>query len=379
MGISKKSILGFAKGVVELAERLDKIIKEAEKEKKEVIIVAPTRGAFMPVASALYSLRFIGRYQMQHPLRLARSLFGPFVRRTVVRVLPVPSTADTGRNSIIPQYLSPSQREVFEDGERLFKGLKRGSVKLLSYLLRGEREAPLLRSFLELLRMEGNGWLADEYARFSAGDATLVYVDTAISGRSAAGFLEAAREEKIQMIPLILADKRGAELQGEYKETILSYAGAEEEEEVFIPTADIVTENRGSAIQGIWAVLYPQLIADQMRSFGYSFGGTWSPLSRRKEHLKVYWAFSLALTDALERAMGRHSYLDNSYDKFNFFYNWNRRVIERRIFRSRELIRLLGFPARTFRRTAVKENGRRVIHVHFPRDVWKRMGRRFVA
>lgn len=252
-----------------------------ENPRGKTVILLPSRGAIPIFDGALLALNEIG---------LAKKIILPplscfeYVRNKIyqedseqektgknsVDVLIFPLTADINVSGLVKE----EQERDFIDGMRRF-----GARVVLDFFKspnrRRSREFNLFLAFLRAV--EGRRDIINFYQEFPAIDRLLI-IDTVISGRASwTIFDEWERSgkkiggEKIN--PILIIDGNGERLKSEFRKYVDSCSSC-----IKIPR--ILSEDRGAALEGVVAVVYPGLIlaAHGRQDFypeGYPLFGSW--------------------------------------------------------------------------------------------------------
>ena len=374
----ESDIREYAKGVIVLSKRLRKIAQHLSKKKRPLLIVVPSRGAVNPVLGALHALGV--DIQTHTVADIQREIEINGIKAHVVLL---PLTADTGKKSIIPEMLEKKHVSAYENTEAIIKHIRRGGMRILRAILLPpeEREKdPAFRVFTKLLELEGRRQLADFYRNLHLDNPGIVLIDTAISGSAVNHILMGAKKENLRVLPLILADDYGRKLREPEKKGIrryISWATGKEVplESFIIPVKKLITENRGAGLQGVWAAIYPQVVAELHLRGIPGLGGTWHVLPRLEAYKRLYNAYRETLLTAIDVERGVLSE-DVFHKKLaglrETYQEVKRDVIRHRVRSGKELVKDAGLPRSIFHKAYVKENNNRVVHIHFPLKMWRK-------
>lgn len=267
-------------------------ILEGKQRGKRLAILLPSRGALPIFSGAMLAMRYLGWAEKitLPPLEcfnyVRRSLgLQNRVDRSNVEVLIFPFTAD----------INIKVRKKEE--ERIIRDMRSFGARVVAEFFkppekRNGLEYLLFLTFLAVVEKRKN--MVDFYRSFPRVDG-LVMIDTVISGRASWSILNELERLGIKMgkgvMPILVIDAGGRKLKPQFRSYVdrCPYC-------ITIPR--IMTEDRGAALEGVVAVVYPNLIlaAHERQDIypqGYPLFGSWHniPPHARDSHLGVFEAF----------------------------------------------------------------------------------------
>lgn len=229
---------------------------ERTEEKPNSTILLPSRGAVPIFLGAVLAMREEETVRGFSPDFLGRVVFPPFdcckqlnggvkpdKDKPPIQVLLFPFTADVNFHDEV------LTTEIVGD-------MRRFCVRAVNafYDEPDQRTSPEFTSFLRFLEVvEKRQALADYYRRFPRVD-NLILIDTVISGRASATILDAFSQLGRHPDTILIIDADGQKLKREFKRSLFK-PGVER-----IRVPRIITEDRGAALEGVAAVVYPTLI-----------------------------------------------------------------------------------------------------------------------
>ncbi len=301
---SPENFMAYAQACEEIAIKLEEILREP---KGNVAILLPSRGALPLFNGAVLALRHLdmaGRIQLP-PLRCF-----DFVREKITpsgekkfQVLIFPFTADVNFGSLS----NPSETRKIIDGMRRF-----GAKTVLEFLKPPEKrngeEYKLFQVFLAVVEKRRD--MVDFYNQFPRVD-RFVVIDTVISGRASWTILDEWERNEIKIgqlecgakiEPILVIDANGKKIKEDFRRYIDRCQNC-----FRIPR--IFTEDRGATLEGVVAVIYPDLILEAHQNLypqGYPLFGSWHnvPLQRREVYYGIFDAFLQALESTMEMKKG---------------------------------------------------------------------------
>jgi hypothetical protein len=301
------------KNIFEYGQMCDRVaweLTEAVLDKKgEVTILLPSRGAlpiFMGAMLALKENQDLKELQITQRIKLPPLSCFDYVRRVVegnspkegdIEVLIFPFTADVNLGNRLGS--EEEERQVVDDMRQF------GARAVTGFLNPpGRRENFELNLFLAFLEMaERRKGTASFYQKLGQAK-NLVMIDTVISGRASFTILDEFEEMGLEigkrgnLRPILVVDRNGEQLKSQFGHFIFGYPDCR------IDVPRIMSEDRGAALEGVVAVVYPDLIIEAHKQGlcpdGYPLLGSWHdvPLKVRGEYLDVFNRF-LAMVDAI--------------------------------------------------------------------------------
>jgi len=303
---SLENLRAYAKACEEIGIRLAEVL---EKEEDGVAILLPSRGAIPVFIGACFSLEklgMLGRIDLP-PLTCFDYIRGKAVsseetqsQRTPILIFPF--TADVNFGDLVKD--SNQQREIIEHMRRF------GARAVMDFFKPpGKRDGLEYRLFLAFLEVvEKRRGIVEFYENFPQVRRLLV-IDTVVSGRASwTIFHEWEKNGKnIKAIknggeiePILVVDAMGRKVKKEFGKYIHSCGSCH-----YIPR--ILTEDRGAALEGVAAVVYPQLILAAHEKLdlypqGYPLFGSWHslPSEVQEKYLGIFNGFLATIEGVLE-------------------------------------------------------------------------------
>jgi hypothetical protein len=305
---SSENLRAYAGACEEIGVRLAEIL---EKKEDGVAILLPSRGAIPVFIGACFSLESLGMLDLIDlpPLtcfdyiRIRRkAALGGETQSQRTPVLIFPFTADVNFGDLVRE--PEQQREIIEHMRRF------GARAVMDFFKSpGERNGLEYRLFLAFLEVvERRRRMIEFYEEFPQVE-KLVVIDTVISGRASWTILNEwekngknikAIEGGGEIEPILVVDAMGRKVKEEFGKYIHSCGSCH-----YIPR--ILTEDRGAALEGVAAVVYPQLILaahekSDLYPQGYPLFGSWHsvPSRVREVYLEIFNGFLATIEGILE-------------------------------------------------------------------------------
>lgn len=286
---SPENVRAYGQMCVEVALNL---LERTEKVPDSTILL-PSRGAVPIFLGAILAMREEGTVRDLSKDFLQQVVFPPFdcckqlngkvehsKDKPQIEVLLFPFTADVNfHDEVLTTEIVGKMRRFCVNAVNAF------------YDEPEQRFGPEFTSFLRFLEVvEKRQDLADYYRRFPKVK-NLILMDTVISGRASATILDEFSRLGRKPENILIIDANGQKLKREYEKVLLK-PGVER-----IRVPRIFTEDRGAALEGVAAVVYPTLINPPENASIYgqfvSAGSWWDVLGRSKEQYNE--AFTLLL------------------------------------------------------------------------------------
>ncbi len=298
----------YAAGCAELAWKLAEFSEGEHGVNKAVLL--PSRGAIPPFVGAAIVSKvdkdFDGFDLSQSIETPPLDCFEPIRKlnpkdnlpENPVRTLVFPLTADVNMDQLT--------EGNHEKSDKIVEDVRRFCVRVIAEFFKEpqKRDGKEFNTFLNFLEVvEGRKGLVDFYRSFPRID-KMFMVDTVISGRASWTILDEFSKLGVklgdQLIPVLIVDHQGELLKKEYRK----YLDQFRENLVILPR--ILTEDRGAALAGIVAVMYPDLIAGSKGKMGcgdiHITCGSWHNLPKKEKatYGHVYNSFINLLTAIFE-------------------------------------------------------------------------------
>lgn len=293
---SPKNLEEYGKACLGIGYKIAELIEENDgKYGGEIDILLPSRGAipfFFGAMLALNQLGYAGKIELPGLacFDYLRAKIPSVRAANPVRVLIFPFTADVNLSGLEGQ----------EDTKEVVDGMRRFGARAFLDLLRSpkerkSREFNLFLAFLEVV--EGKNVLIDFYRKFPRIQ-NLIVIDTVISGRASwtifdewekgeKGKMKIGKEARIK--PILVIDKEGEKLKTRFRKYI------DRGDSYCFPVPRILSEDRGATLEGVVAVIYPDLISlahkrEDIYPQGYPLFGLWHsvPLSERDKYHEIF-------------------------------------------------------------------------------------------
>jgi len=298
---SFENLKAYAQACENIGIRIAEIL---EGDKEGIAILLPSRGAipvFMGACFSLRQLEILGKIDLP-PLTcfdyVRKEVASPGEsQRFKIPVLIFPFTADVNFDNLVA---SPNKQLEIIDNMRRF-----GARAVLEFFKppeeRNSLEYQLFLAFLKIV--EGRRGIIEFYKNFPQ-IYRLVIIDTVISGRASWTILnewenngvKIGEGEKIE--PILVVDADGKKVKEDFGKYIHICRSC-----YHIPR--ILTEDRGAALEGVVAVVYPQLVLiaherTDLYPQGYPLFGSWHsiPLRFQDTYLGMFNGF-LATIDMI--------------------------------------------------------------------------------
>ena len=296
---SFENLKAYAQACENIGIRIAEILEE---DKEGIAILLPSRGAipvFMGACFSLGQLKMLGKIDLP-PLTCFNYLREKLDKaekneESKTPVLIFPFTADVNFDNLV----AGSEKQLEIDEIEIIDNMRRfGARAVLEFFKTPEErkglEYRLFLTFLEVV--EGRRGIIEFYENFPPVD-SFVVIDTVISGRASWTILnewekngvKIGEGEKIE--PILVVDAGGKKVKEDFGKYIHTCRSCYR-----IPR--ILTEDRGAALEGVVAVVYPQLVlaahkrAD-LYSQGYPLFGSWHsiPLRFQDAYLGIFNGF----------------------------------------------------------------------------------------
>lgn len=300
---SPENFNAYARACEEIAVRLTEILEVENKGNIDILL--PSRGAlpiFMGACFGLKHLEMLENIELP-PLKCFDYVWKKITGERKTKVLIFPFTADVNLNELVSS--SDQQRQVV-DGMRRF-----GAKAVLEFFKPpGERNGLEYQMFLAFLGLvEKREEMVEFYKNFPRID-RLVVIDTVISGRASWTILDewekggkkiGAIEEGGKIEPILVVDAGGKKVRKKFGRYIYNCRGC-------YPIPRILTEDRGAALEGVVAVIYPELILAahekpaELYPWGYPLFGSWHAVPQRDQeiYLRIFNGFLKTIEAIIE-------------------------------------------------------------------------------
>jgi hypothetical protein len=300
---SPENIRAYGRMCTDVAWELTEAIDD---KRGEVTILLPSRGALPIFMGAMLALE---RNRSLHGLKIAQKINLPplscfdYVREVIesnprkgecIDVLIFPFTADVNLKDKVES--EKEARQIVDEMRRF------GARAVADFLNPPEErtsfELQLFLAFLEIV--EKRKGIASFYQGLNPAK-NLVMVDTVISGRASFTILDELEKigmdigEEGNLRPILVIDRNGEQIKSQFGRFIYNNP----RQRVDVPR--ILSEDRGAALEGVVAVVYPGLIIAARKSglFGdsYSLLGSWHnvPPGAKGGYLDVFNSFLKAI------------------------------------------------------------------------------------
>nr|QBM01311.1 hypothetical protein [uncultured archaeon] len=342
-------------------------------------LLIPSRGAVPVFLGSLFALKYLGKTEesykkfverMTAPASIREGILPKTIERKAedndIEILPYPLTADVN----VERYNKGAKNDFYSTEIRKF------SVQVLKNFFKKpyERlEDPHFKFFSNILtKIEKRDRLALEYATYPQVK-NLAMIDTVISGKASSTILEAFGKEKIYPTSFLFVDQNGEKIKPEYGVKLgygkfggmdhLLYQkrdgkpargrdGKAIKTEIEIDRRKIkpydvnriMTEDTGSALQGVSAVTYPVITIEGRWNLSpplkYVGAGTWYAVPREKNHRKIFYHFINTLKSAINLGCGNilNESAESITQKEEFFEKKREHLVE--ILRTTKLPRI---------------------------------------
>jgi len=291
-GFSEENFEEYVKACRKVGERIAEFVLDNNPEK--IAIVLPSRGAipiFIGAEIALMKDPDLKDYDIDKFIEIPelscfdRLRLDAEINNFPVKTLVLPFTADVKMKGLVRpeeetrvvdnmrQFMSRVTREFFRDPSQ-----------------RESKEFSLYLRFLEIV--EGRKQLVKFLREFPKVEKMLM-LDTVISGRASSTILgELARlgmEIGKEVVPVLIVDNNGNNLKNEHRRFVDKFGSFK------IPC--IFSEDRGAALEGIVATVYPSLITESYGKTGcgdiYPCFGSWHnvPEKEKKDYAEIFNLF----------------------------------------------------------------------------------------
>lgn len=365
---SPENFSAYARMCEELAIRIAEKIEEKEERKDEgkCAILLPSRGALPIFNGVMLAMRYLGK---GGKINLPPLACFDYVRN-VLGEERIGSQIDHNVETLIFPFTADGDfRSVNEDEEgKIVAGMRRFGAKVVAELLKPPNERDgleylIFSAFLEVV--EGREEIA--FKQKSQID-TLLMIDTVISGRASFTILEGLRENGIRIgewggvIPFLVVDANGERLDSRFRFYVDRCPNC-------LKVPRIMTEDRGAALEGVVAVLYPNLILAAHRDIypqGYPLFGNWHNVP--SPAMDIYGGIFDSFLNVLKEEIDRHN-IDEARQ------NFLRKLREANVLRGGENIegRMLN---RVWPIRETTETSAHVIQITYPYEVVNRILRR---
>jgi len=315
---SFENLRAYARACEDIGIELAEILEE---NKGKTPILLPSRGAIPVFIGACFSLEELG---MLDKIDLPPLTCFDYLREKAGRaeqiqgsrapVLIFPFTADVNLDNLVAD--SDEQLEIIGNMRRF------GARAVLEFFKppkkRNGLEYQLFLTFLEVV--EGRKGIIEFYKKFPQIN-RLAIIDTVISGRASWTILNewekngkriGAIKDGGAIEPILVVDENGRKVKEKFGKYIHGCSFCQR-----IPR--ILTEDRGAALEGIVAVVYPQLILaahekEDLYPQGYPLFGSWHSIPRRfrNNYLSIFNEFLATI----EKVMMNNGDFEKSRENF---------------------------------------------------------------
>jgi len=284
-------------------------------------IILPSRGAIPIFFEALSYIESISHKNKNAEKFLESLALCPFVYDYYKRISnkEFPKTADGKINVLILPYTADlNLKDTKADSNKFMDMMREYWVNMTSLFYKPKEERTKDKSFLLYLSLlseiEGRNDLANYYKKFPKIKKPLL-IDTVISGRAISTILDnfekVMNEGKIDSMPeaMIVIDKNGNKLKSPYKEKILIHKarGLDRKPISEYKVPELFTEDKGSALEGLISVVYPNVMvySKRLEYFGegnFIGAGTW--MMPEEEYQKIFLRFLKSLNYSIKYLEG---------------------------------------------------------------------------
>lgn len=295
---SPENIYAYSKMCTDVAWELTQAIDD---KKGEVTILLPSRGAlpiFMGAMLALERSETLSQAEIAQRINLPPLACFNYVRERIPRpqkgegidVLIFPFTADVNFEGKVK-----SEKEA----GKIIDDMRRFGARAVADFFhpreqRNSLELKLFLSFLEVVEKR-KGMIT--FYRDLKQAKNLVMIDTVISGRASYTILHELEKggveigEKGNLRPILVVDEKGEKLKSPFRR----FVDNNFRQRIDVPR--ILTEDRGAALEGVVAVVYPDLIIaakeEGLCPECYPLLGSWRdiPSKAKEKYLGVFNSF----------------------------------------------------------------------------------------
>ena len=362
---SKENFEGYVSACRQVGERIAEFVLDNNQGK--IAIVLPSRGAipiFIGAEIALMKDLDLKDYDIGKSIEIPKlSCFdrlrpGDKDAETdtfPVKTLVLPFTADVKMKGLV----RPEEETKVVNNMRQF--MSRVTIEFFrDPSQRESKEFSLYLRFLEIV--EGRKQLIKFLREFPKVEKMLI-LDTVVSGRASSTilgeFARLGKEVGKEIIPVLVVDNNGSNLKNEYRRFVDEFGSFK------IPR--IFSEDRGAALEGIVATVYPSLITG---SYGkavcgdiYPCFGSWHNVPEKEEndYAKVFNLFLNVIEEGITRAK-------NSTETRKVFLTElnSGGFLKKRNFSVKDMGKLVR---RGLKIVKVEETSAHVIQIYFPEAV----------
>lgn len=128
----------------------------------------------------------------------------------------------------------------------------------------------------------------------------IITIDTVISGRASSAIVPVFAESGLPYKSLLVVDENGQKLKPQFRDIFYRYRN----NVMRYDMPRILTEDRGAALEGVVAVVFPQLILKSFRKGKFISAGDWFDLTRRDQPYRETFNSFLDLLIASYRGEG---------------------------------------------------------------------------
>lgn len=320
--LEKEFSLENFEGYGQMCDRVAWEMAEAIMKKEgRITILLPSRGAlpiFLGAMLALKRDRDLREFNLAQRIELPPLSCFDYVREKVavdsqkgegIEVLIFPFTSDINLRGLVES--EQKEGEIVDDMRRF--GARAVTGFLSPVEKRENFELELFLAFLEVV--EKRQGITSFYRGLKQAE-SLVMIDTVISGRASFTIMDELEKEGVMigqkgnLIPILVVDKNGEQLKSKYGRFLYGYPNHR------IDVPRILSEDRGAALEGVVAVVYPDLIIAACKQGlcpdGYPLLGSWHdiPSEARERYLKVFNNFLMTIDAIVARKTFREERRD---------------------------------------------------------------------
>ena len=296
---SLENMRGYSEMCTQVAWRIAEKIHDSEG--KDIALLLPSRGAipiFVGAMLAFANEPSLKEFKLGNVFELPLLSCFDYVRKEIgeiptegkVRVLIFPFTADIDLTGL------GFDSRIKRMSDEVLASMRRFGARAITEFFKplGERTRSELKTFLSFLEtVEGRRGINNFISNFPQVDKMLA-IDTVISGQASWTILDELEKEgryisSGRIDPILVVDEDGKKL----KKSFRSFVDQRPDDSIRV--SRILTEDRGAALEGVAALVYPGLIV----KFGeehkgiYPLFGSWHdiPLVYKEKYLGVLNSF----------------------------------------------------------------------------------------
>lgn len=368
---SLENMGGYAEMCIQVAWRIAEKVHDSEG--KDIALLLPSRGAipiFVGAMLAFANEPSLKEFGLGNVFELPLLSCFDYVRKEIgeiptegkVKVLIFPFTADIDLTGL------GFDSRIKRMSDDVLASMRRFGARAITEFFKppGERNGSELKTFLSFLEtVEGRRGINDFISNFPRVDEMLV-IDTVISGRASWTILDELEKEgryisSGRIDPILVVDEDGKKLKKPFRSFVDQRPAGS------IRVSRILTEDRGAALEGVAALIYPGLIVKFKEEQGiYPLFGSWHdiPLVYREKYLGVLDNFFDTINSII-RGAPQNEVLEKRE-------NFCTRLIQSRVLKGEE-----GLTGKEFKIkpsiARVRETSSHVVQLYFSDEVAKQI------